>query len=390
MFIIILKLQMKLQRLSTKFLLGVLFLSLSFLTFSCKEKEENPYVFLWSNTFGSGSAYAVGTTDDDLFVVSCGVVSGKPFLVKLNDYHRPTFTYSSDRQGRFTDFVEDDGYLVTVGSSSDALLLSVINNQGKLVWDTLMVASFDIDVASVFKLGADSFLAVGSGCVDSLSDNSGIFFVKFDKGGNVISKNEVKETYPIYAEDAAMDSNGNIYIASTRRFGETTISAMASKFTREMNKEWEVAIYNNPSYNSASLGVEYDASSGSVYVVGKTETSLGENIVNNSFVVSLKAINGQTNWKKYCEKSNKGVDVALDDEGKLFLQNSNCFVVSVLDTNDGESVGIIRMFDACDSYDTNAFGTTLDMCQDGTLVIGGSKGSSYFLALKSTEVVESY
>ena len=125
-------------------------------------------------------------------------------------------------------------------------------------------------------------------------------------------------------------------------------------------------------------------------MVGNTETSLGENIVNNSFVVSLKATNGQQNWKKYCEKSNNGVGVALDDEGKLYLQNSNCFVVSVLNTNDGENVGIIRMFDACDSYDTNAFGTTIDMCQDGNLIIGGSKSSSFFLALKSTEVVELY
>ena len=65
-------------------------------------------------------------------------------------------------------------------------------------------------------------------------------------------------------------------------------------------------------------------------------------------------------------------------------------MVSVLNAVDGESLGLIRMFDACDSYDTNAFGTTIDMCQDGTLVIGGSKGSSYYLALKSTEVVELY
>ena len=389
MFTIISKSQMKLQRLSTKLLLGVLFLSFSFIIFSCKEKEENSYVFLWSDTFGSGSAYAVGTTDD-FFVASCGTVSGKPFFVKLNDYHRPTFTYSSDRQGRFTDFVSDDGYFVAAGSSEDALLLSIINDQGKMVWDTLIVASFDIDLASICKLGPNSFLAIGSGCVDSLSDNSGIFFVNFDNGGNVRSKNEVMESYPIYAEDATVDAQGNIYIASTRLFNETKVSAMASKFSSELNKEWEVALYNNPLYSSASLGVEYEPLSGSVYVTGKTETSLGENIVNNSFVVSLKSSNGQQLWKKYCEKSNKGVDVTFDGEGKLYMQNSNCFVVSVLDGSEGESLGLIRMFDACDSYDTNEFGTTIDMCQDGTLIIGGSKGSSYFLALKSTDVIDLY
>jgi hypothetical protein len=50
---------------------------------------------------------------------------------------------------------------------------------------------------------------------------------------------------------------------------------------------------------------------------------------------------------------------------------------------DGSDTGKIRMFEVCNSKETDAFGRDLDLNYDGNILVAGSKSGYYFLALKS-------
>jgi hypothetical protein len=65
------------------------------------------------------------------------------------------------------------------------------------------------------------------------------------------------------------------------------------------------------------------------------------------------------------------------------MLNTSCFIVSIANPEDGSDAGKIRMFEVCDSKETDAFGRDLDLNYDGNILVAGSKGGSYYMALKS-------
>ncbi|MDQ1296396.1 MAG: hypothetical protein QG611_374, partial [Bacteroidota bacterium] len=123
-------------------------------------------------------------------------------------------------------------------------------------------------------------------------------------------------------------------------------------------------------------------------ITGKTEVSRETGTLDNSFLACLGG-NGTVIWKKYLENSNSGAALEIDDSDRLWMLNKNCLIVSKfnIDTSDPANItegGLIRMFDVCDSYNTDVFGTDMDLYYDGNILTSGSRGGNFFLAIKSS------
>lgn len=361
---------------------------LVFSLFTACNKDENRYLFIWEQTFGSGSALDVAMAADS-GMVACGTSSGHPFLKKITRGKVVRVDYTMDRAGSFTACWSDTASFIVAGSSQGSLLLAKLDKVGELVWDTLIDASFYIDKASLALKNDNTFIVVGSACADSLRDEvSGLLFVEFDTAGNVDLNHELLETTSIYAEGMAMDGNGNIYLPMTRRWGEDKPTAGAAKFSAELHKIWECELYNNPNYGAAAMDVEYD--DGMLYMTGRTETLKEEQVVNNSFIVALNPSTGVDIWKSYRDKSNTGVDILMVPDLGVLALNRNCFVASLADPADGTDLGKIRMFNGCDSYSTTERGASVKVYYDQSLLIGGTRGGSIFVALKGTDVIDEF
>jgi len=353
-------------------------LTLLILLFSCKKEDSD---FLWEKSFGQGHAYYLRSTPDSGFV-SCGSVDNNPYLIKLSKDKKTLVEFQSERGGLFSSAWSDTSCYVAGGSSNGKMLLSCIDNDGSILWDTLILASFDIDLTNISYYGNGDLLAVGTPFPDSTgSDNTGILFVKFDTTGYIIEKKEVAETGLISVNSITMDVSGNIFLPLIRRKNAGKTQASIAKYTQDLNKLWETELFNNPDFAAESLGI-ITSSDGTVFISGNTELSVEDGVLNNSFLASLSS-SGSVNWKKYIEKSNVGIALIFDESGLLLMLNQNCFVVSMANPDDGSEAGRLRMFDVCDPYNTDAVGADFDLTHEGNLLIAGSLGGSYYLALKS-------
>ena len=353
-------------------------LTLLILLFSCKKEDSD---FLWEKSFGQGHAYYLKSTPDSGFV-SCGSVDNNPYLIKLSKDKKILVEFQSKREGLFSSAWSDTSCYIAGGSSNGKMFLSGIDNDGSILWDTLISASFNIGLTNLSYYGNGDFLAVGTPFPDSTgSDNTGILFVKFDTTGYIIEKKEVAETGLISVNRITMDGSGNIFLPLIRRKNAGKTQASTAKYTQDLNKLWETELFNNPDFAAESLGI-ITSSDGTVFISGNTELSVEDGVLNNSFLASLSSA-GSVNWKKYIEKSNTGTALIFDESGLLLMLNQNCFVISMANPDDGSEAGRLRMFDVCDPYNTDAVGADLDLTYEGNLLIAGSLGGSYYLALKS-------
>ncbi len=354
-------------------------LTLVIIFISCKKKEESD--FIWEKSFGQGHAYYLKSSPDSGFV-SCGYTDNNPFLVKFNRNKKSLVEFQSEREGLFSSVWSDTSCFIAGGSSNGKMLLSGIDNEGKMLWDTLISASFDIDLTDLSYYGDGDLLAVGTSFPDSLSsDDTGILFVKFDTAGQIVETKEVMEMGLISVNKITLDESGNIFLPVIRRITGDKTKANVAKYTAGLNKLWETELFNNPDFGAASLGIIIDGD-GSIYVSGKTELSAEEGVLDNSFLVSLSS-SGSVNWKKYYEKSNTGTALMFDEGGLLMILNRNCFIVNLISPEDGSEISRLRMFDICDPSTTDAFGGDFDLTYQGNLLIAGSLGGNFYLALKS-------
>ena len=65
------------------------------------------------------------------------------------------------------------------------------------------------------------------------------------------------------------------------------------------------------------------------------------------------------------------------------LMNNNCYIINIITPSDGVAAGRIKMFSICDSYNTDALGEDLDINYDKKILVAGTRGGSFYLALKS-------
>jgi hypothetical protein len=263
------------------------------------------------------------------------------------------------------------------------MLLMRLDNKGNMLWDTTFSTTYYIDRTSLCYLGDGELLAVGSASPDSSGTGAtGLFFVWFDTTGAIKNRSEIKEATFISANDVITDNTGNIYLAITRRSATAKSKAQVVKYNNLLQKLWETDLYNNPAFGAASLGMELD-NTGNIYVSGRTELSVSTGTENDSFLASLTA-SGGLRWKKYLEYANSGTSIRFDDSGKPMMLNMNCFIINILNPEDGSPSGLIRTFDGCDSNNTDAFGFCIDLNWDGNVLMAGSKCNGFYLAIKSS------
>ena len=352
------------------------------LFFSCKKEGDN---IIWERSIGQGNAFFIGLAQDS-GILSCGMLSGNPYLVKFNKGRNFEVDYASGREGLFSSAWSDTSGFIAAGSSDGNMLITRIDRTGSMVWDTTITAGFYLDISSLVYEGSGIFLAVGSASPDS-SDNgdTGILFVRFDITGQITKKMETTstETGFVAANNASEDGSGNIYLPLTRKNGSLKPKATIAKYNKSIQKLWETELYNNPGFTAACYDAVPDGS-GNVYVTGRMEASNMSGTLNNSYLVCLTRL-GEVSWKKYLENSNSGSSVLLSESGGVIMLNRNCFIFRKANKNDGSDAGIIRMFSACDSYTTDAFGTDMDLNYDGNLLVAGSKGGNFYIALKSSQ-----
>jgi len=346
---------------------------------SCNRETDD---FIWEKSYGEGSAFYINSLSDS-GVVSCGTVNDSPYILKLDKDKKTEFEYFSPHKGSFSSVWFANGSRYVAGGASDGkMLLSCIGEKGNLIWDTLITASFKIRTTGIVSTVSGSLTAAGTASSDSVeSGTSGILFVRFNIEGVISEKKETAESNFVAAGRITTDGSGNILIPLTRKKLYNESQSSIAKYSGELNRLWETELYNNTNFGASGSSALADEA-GNVFVTGSTELSSADSVLNNSFLAAISS-SGTVLWKKYLEKTNSGAAVIFDTDGLLMVLNTNCFIVSKAEPENGADAGTIKMFQVCNSKTTDAFGKDIDLYYDGNIIVAGSKGGNYYLALES-------
>jgi hypothetical protein len=346
---------------------------------ACKKSSSD---FIWENTYTKGEAFFINAAADSGFI-ACGETGYKPYLIRLDKNKGKIFEFSSFDQGLLSSVWFDTTSYIAGGNTHGKMLLLRIDRHGNIVWDTTLSAAFKVDYTTLSYDGHGSFLAVGTASADSAGkESAGLMFVRFDTTGKITTKTATINTGFISASKVVEDNTGNIYLAITRADAGIKAKATVQKLNSSFQKIWETELYNNPEFGASTLDIVLDGS-GVIYVSGKTELSQKDGVVTNSFLASLTN-SGTIRWKKYLEISNSGSSLILNSKDFLVMLNMNCFILNILNPDDGSDEGRIKVLDVCDSKISDALGMALDQNFDGNILLAGSRGGSFYLALKSS------
>ena len=358
-------------------------LVLLLLVTSCK-KSSNTTDFIREKNFGNGIAFFIASTADS-GLVACGRSEDKPLLIRLDHSFSPVLEITDEEQGLFSSAWFDTSGYIAGGNTAGNILLARYSRSGKELWKKTIDAGYYISLTRIFYTGSGNLLAVCSDDPDSVNTGAtGLYFIRFDTTGNILDTQNIASPSFTAAGNAAVDSNGDIFLALTIKAGDAKPVAAVARYNGQFQMLWETDLYNNPEFSAAGRSVLLD-SYGNVYVTGNTELPTSQGNLSNTFVVSLdKNGNIRENWKKYPEESNQGTALLFDETGNILVLNRNCFIVNVLGPDDGTDIDRIRMFNLCSPDDTDAFGK--DFALSGSnILVAGSLGGNFFVSLKSTE-----
>ena len=346
---------------------------------SCTKKSDSD--FIWEKSYGTGEALFLNTSSDSGFVAG-GRKEGKPYFLRADKNRNLIIDFQADISGLFTSaWFDTTGYFIS-GSSVGKMLLTRYSMAGEKVWEKSVDAGFKIDFTNLFYTGNGSFLAIGTASPDSSAYGSaGLFFVAFDKSGQITTQKKITETSFISANEAVVANDGNIFLALTRKTTNAKTKASVAKFDNTFQKLWETELYNNPAFGAVSLSIKPDGT-GNICVGGNTEISTKDGTSNTSFLASLSNT-GTIRWKKYLEGSNRGSSLIFDYSGRLIMLNRNCFIVNITNPADGSDAGRMQMLSVCNSDNTDAFGLDIGINYDRNILVAGSMGGHFYLALKS-------
>ena len=347
---------------------------------SCRKSESD---FIWEKSYGKGEALFIRNSSDSGFT-ACGEMGGNPYFIRLNKARSLVLDFDAENPGLFSSVWFDTSGYITGGNTGGKMLIMRHSAEGNKLWEKSLEGGFKIDYTNLFYTGNGSLLAIGTASPDSSgSGATGLLFVRFDTTGQIITEEKITETNFVSANEAVVDNEGNIFLALTRRVTGSKPKASVAKFNNLFQKLWETELSNNPDFGAASLAIKLDGS-GNVYVAGKTELSVAGGVLNNSFLASLTNT-GSIRWKKYLENSNSGSALIFDNNENLMMLNMNCFIINILSLLDGSDAGRIRMFSLCDSYNTDALGADMDITYDKNILVAGTRGGNFYLALKSSQ-----
>ncbi|MFO7574096.1 MAG: hypothetical protein R6W67_02945 [Bacteroidales bacterium] len=344
---------------------------------SCNRESDD---FLWEYTGGNGGAHYLALTPDSGYI-SAGAVDGKPYLMKSDRAGNKIFSFSSEMQGSFRSVWYDTAFYMVAGGSEGDLLLTMLDPDGDLLWEKKVEAGISVSEVFLFpgEFDGEIIAICGTGPDEPAEALSGIMKVICDTAGNIGSTITRDEPFFFRLSGAVALSDGGYMLATTESAGTAKPVAAMRRITSTLsNAGSRTELSNNPSYSAASLDI-CSTVPGEYLVSGRTELSSGETIFMNSF---LSMVRSTGSWKKYPENSNEGVALFYDGHGLVYMLNRNCFIVTVLSIDDGSEYRRLRIYNACDSYDTDALAETFVMTHDGNLLLAGIKGGRYYLTLK--------
>lgn len=341
--------------------------------------KDDPSMFLWEKTIGTGVAYHAEVADDSLFMIS-GVSNGSPLFIRSVKGSNPDINYTEEISGMYTSFTWDTTGFYLAGSTEGSLLITGLTPDGEASWTISVEGSDDILVSTTKKYDDESFIAIGSDHPDSVNFTT-VTILLYDKHGNILEQNEVRTAYKLSVNDMVIMPTGEIIVALTKKYTGGKSKASVAGITTEGNILWETELYNNSDFGAASLAIDAD-NDGNIYVAGRTELAVEGGLLYNSFVSCL-TFTGSVIWKKYLENSNSGEDIAFENGASLVTLNKNCFILNFLSLPDGTVTDLMRVYDVCDSYDTDNLGYAFDITGDGNFLIAGSKSDKFYYALRS-------
>jgi hypothetical protein len=207
--------------------------------------------------------------------------------------------------------------------------------------------------------------------------------VRFDTTGKVSAEKKTTETNFVAATGAAIDNAGNIFLPLTRKTSFGNPKASVAKYNNLFQKIWETELYNNPDFSASSLAILTDAS-GNIYVSGDTQVPGKDGPLTSSFIATLTG-GGTPGWKKYLEYYNTGSALVFDKSDNLLMLNKNCFIISKRVSANGDDAGTIKSFSLCIPQNTTAFGRDIAVNYDSNILLAGSFGGNFYIALKSSQ-----
>lgn len=350
---------------------------IAFLLFSCRKENDD---FVWERTYGKGSALFVRATSDS-GIVSCGQLEGKPYLIRLAEDKSKLIEFKQDQKGLLSTAWCDTSRVIAAGSINGKMQVVCLGKTGQIIWDTVLTTTFRIDNASIVYAGSGEFIAAGSAKADSaITGPTGLLFLKFDSTGKFTSRKEITDANFLASNNMTADGQGNLFLAINRKSGSAKMKAAVARFTAFFQKVWETELYNNPDFGASTVTVLSD-NSGNIFAAGKTELTVQSSTTDNAFLASLTST-GSVRWKKYLEQSNTGTALEMGTN-ELILLNRNCFFINKANPDDGSSDGHYNVFSSCDQKTTDAYGTGIDTDHKGNMILAGSKGGNYFIAVKT-------
>lgn len=347
---------------------------------SCKKTESD---FIWQKSFSSGKAYFIETASDSGYY-ACGEIGGNPYFVRFDKKRSQVLEFTYDNPGLFSSAWFDTSGYIAGGNNAGKILLMRYSANGNKLWEKTIDAGFKVDYTNLFYTGSGNLLSVSTASPDSAdSGTTYIYFVRFDTTGTITSEKKTTESGFVAANQAVVDNSGNILLPLTRKGTFSNPKASVAKYNNLFQKIWETELYNNPDFSASSLAILNDES-GNIYVSGNTEVSGKEGLLTNSFLVSV-AGNGTVRWKKYLEYYNMGAAMIFDKSGNLLILNKNCYIINRAYTTDGGDAGTIKSFSVCVSQQTDALGNDIGLFYDTNILLAGSLGGNFYIALKSSQ-----
>ncbi|MCD4769375.1 MAG: hypothetical protein K8R35_04330 [Bacteroidales bacterium] len=341
--------------------------------------KDDPSLFLWEKTIGTGVAYHAEVADDSLFMIS-GVSNGSPLFIRSVKGNDPDINYTEEVSGMYTSFTWDTAGFYLAGSTEGSMLITGLTPDGEASWTLSVDGSDDILISTTKKYDDESFIAIGSDHPDSVNFST-VMILFYDKNGNILEQNEVSPGNNLSVSDMVIMPTGEIAIALTKRYPGGKSKASVAGITPEGNILWETELYNNSNFGAASLAIDAD-SDGIIYVTGRTELTVETGLLYNSFISCLTSA-GSVIWKEYLESSNSGEDILFENSSSLVMLNKNCFILDFISLPDGALTDLMRVYEACDSYDTGNLGYAFDITGDASFLLAGSKSGKFYYALRS-------
>ena len=111
---------------------------------SCKKSESD---FIWERSYGKGTALFVRTSSDS-GLIACGEVTGKPYLIRLDNTRKLILEYKGEYAGLFSSVWFDTSGYIAGGNSGGKMSLVRLSPKGINLWDKSLDAGLMLIIRS--------------------------------------------------------------------------------------------------------------------------------------------------------------------------------------------------------------------------------------------------